>query len=1435
MNSSSRKRQLCPEEVSSSSTANNNNNNNITNSAEGIEIIDTSEELWQEISSLLPMLTYGEESNTLLSLLLGLPSEYYNSSAAYGELIGTTHNSTIERRNRNDDCPICTDHEGNITTATISSTSQEQHYLNDRVTAQEEMVIKSLSDTMERLLHLKNSSGASDVQEISIPNKRPKQHHNEEVTTRTDNIIRGQGDSSKEFLPWNVLLRVVIRLSSHAAKILRSSSSSTNTNNYCGTCQSSLRSETHKNEIDVTDIVTDIALEEKSTVIHPILQVLDRILSEIQVTMRISKSSLSSSYASPVKKEQCDKNESKAGAAAATALITMRTNSTRIPKDRFLHDWKQRSHCTRENTTASCSWGPSRYEFINDIESITAMLATRTNKPLGISVTEWQERINSIVDLLDEHCGGGNEQGQQHRYCSPLQSKSTTSLVDNSFASSPLASVTRDHVKRILNSAEPEKKQCRKYLFQAEDDVSSSSKFSSPKEEKKSPSFQRNNLQQVFKSEISNDALIIEGETTELEDAYRMAIAFSSPDTNEEVRETMERRLSILVHMLQNNNDSNNQTKFPLDGAESYLECLLNTLLQPSDPSVWIRLLTDSGGKETPMMLRRGRAVLVSFLAGLKSPGWEDSIHQLRVSPVPSQLGFLSHDDEDMSSSEAILRSSFLLPSLDKDVVTLPPAPIVTEVGLSVCIRNALEGNDVAANQSLIKSSGVSLFRGCAPYPSSNRHGDDDLMNSITAPLPNAMELTRDLFDLILRLAADDDMEHQNKSFPLRLVTPSPAESLDIVLQVASDFSDWLCPHSVSDRYRFILEEVCQSFQSFDSGNVRKESMEDDTSKSWTSRASKLLHLVKSPHLRARITLYATQFFILLCGKGEKHKQKASRNSSKQPHFYALLQQRQFSKFWDDIDGTAHGISSRSMTSRVFDLSLCQEYILPLALQCSLFLAERSHSSSSTAGNQIGQDVLSLVTILGSVLSVLAEEDLISECTHVGWAVELLSFSLSYYLFGVDNASENRYDLPQMLNNTCMWEQAATQMDKLYNNVWGRGMKKLNKDGHWQTLDTSMNYISYDIIESNHVEGRMVLIPSFNVLASALIKYTCSITTVCDDVEESWCNFVSNVLFDRYIQALGSVLAPGRNKPDAFDKTVRSLWIRYLTSTLQLMITEQTRSIEQLMEELVTPLLRRLHIKVMNRALRYQGFDGGKGKGQPDHRLPPDLVATIFTDLFKQESEQFLTKPSPSKTRKWDVYRKCIEKVFLLTPPSTFFAHPSQPGLSGYSSDALAELWKIFGQCSLTQSTLIMVSAGLHVNASATHLMPNQQNNVQDKELLKQLYNSFSSCAKQCIISSFGCFNAKAKNSSQDLIKFNILSRSVRRDLSFHGEADIGLTWWNEITNDLFALIEESAQQTDHNTASKKARSRQSDIAAVFSTLQHDLSAISHNSNNTHY
>ena len=1354
------------------------------------KIINLKDEEWQEISSLMPMLTYGEESNTLLSILLDLPAEYYG--APFDEKNEATTNDVKRRKIY---CSKC-QQDGKI-----ASSSPPQMYSNDPAILQREEIEKLLFNAVERILQVKNTSCA----QITRGEKRSKQSP-KGVDPKKNLDINGNDQSSIFVLPWNVLLRVIVRLSSHAAKI---SQSSTKNNNNCCSCSNSIQPE-EQNTNETLDSDTE---GEKVLAMHPILQALDIILSEIQVSMRISKRA---SYSSPGKEEHDDKKKMEKAATAKKSHFI-------IPQDRLLYDWKRNRDSNYNTEASNFCWGPSRYEFIKDAETITAMLRMSKCTLGNISVTEWQERVNSIIDMLDEQCGNGLTNGNcdqvQHRHCSPLQSKSTTASFDSP-ASSPLARVTRDHVKRLLNSAG-----VKKSLSQAKEDLSTSFQSSSSKEKKKSPTFPQKSLQREVKTEImSNDPLV----TEELEDAYRVAIVFSSPDTNAEVRETIERRLSILVQTLRNSNQNN----VALSGAQAYLKTLLNTLVQPSDISVWKKLMDDSGGKETPMMLRRGRAVLVSYLAMLKSPGWKEIINQLSVSPIPAQLGFLSHDDE-ASSSAAKCRSLFLLPPLSEDTVALPPAPFVTEVGLSVCIRNALEGNDLSMSRSPINTSGVSLFRSFAPYPESNCN--DDMLNSHSLSLPNMMELTRDLFDLILRLAADDDTHHKNKSFPLRLVTPLPSECLDIVLQVASDFSDWLCPHSVSDRYRFILEQVCRSFQSIDLGNVMKGKADatkyaEDPSESWYTRASTFLQLVKLPHLRARIALYLTQFFILLCGRGEKHKLKTSRNSSKQPHFYALLQQKQFSKFWDNIDNVAIGISSRRIISRVFDLSLCQKYILPLALQCSIFLTEKNHCS--THRDRVGQDVLSLVTILGSVLNVLS--DLLHDCTHLGSAVEMLSFSFSYNLFGVDNAQEcdGLVDLfPPTIRNTCMWEQASAQLQKVYDKVWGKSSKKLNNNGHWETLDTAKGYVTYKSIDANSI----VLIPSFDNLVRVLIKYASSVPSIRDNVAEAWCKFAANTVFDRYIDAFDSIQVSVRNKREVLEKTIRSLWIRYLASTLQKMITEQSankmedRSTEVLLEDLITPLLQRLHIKVMKRALRYRTFHDESEKKQPDHRLPPDLVAMIFTDLYKQESQHFLSQ-SHRNTKSWDTHRKCIETVFVMTPPSTFFAHTSYPGLSGYSSDALAELWRIFGQSSLIQSTLIMVAAGLHVNASATHLIPNQNCTSKDKELLKQRYVKFSSCVKQCIVSSFDVLNVKAEKCPQDIAKLTTLVRSVRRDLSSHGEADVGLTWWNEITNELFASVEESASHGERSTTRKKARSHKSEIAEVFSTLEHDLSAIVHQS-----
>lgn len=108
-------------------------------------------------------------------------------------------------------------------------------------------------------------------------------------------------------------------------------------------------------------------------------------------------------------------------------------------------------------------------------------------------------------------------------------------------------------------------------------------------------------------------------------------------------------------------------------------------------------------------------------------------------------------------------------------------------------LKDTPEGN-VRTYQTSARIPGVPLFRNFGPlkYSKSSSDENDNLICSIAAPLPDANEVARHLFDLTLRLATDDDSEHDNMPISLRLTTPSASESLQIILQVVSDHLAWL-------------------------------------------------------------------------------------------------------------------------------------------------------------------------------------------------------------------------------------------------------------------------------------------------------------------------------------------------------------------------------------------------------------------------------------------------------------------------------------------------------------------------------------------------------------------------------------------------------------------------------------------------------------------
>jgi len=352
-----------------------------------------------------------------------------------------------------------------------------------------------------------------------------------------------------------------------------------------------------------------------------------------------------------------------------------------------------------------------------------------------------------------------------------------------------------------------------------------------------------------------------------------------------------------------------------------------------------------------------------------------------------------------------------------------------------------------------------------------------------------------------------------------------------------------------------------------------------------------------------------------------------------------------------------------------------------------------------------------------------------------------------------------------------------------------------------------------------------------------------------------FCKFVANPMFDRYAHALQASLPSCNGNNDCqpnYEFLIVSKWIGFLALNLQDMVSSRQRTcsetprqnveeeaeealVEKILSTLTTPMLTNLHLGIMQRALHSRA---PKDRYRNDYsncwKSAPKLVASVFVGLYKQEVQHFLQKPSPAKTRRWGRYRKCLERIFDLTPPSTLFACPGgYPALSEHSANLLDDIWNQYGQCNLHRSISIMVAAGLHVNASASFItppdtLPTRERDSSSSLHLKQLKNSFSLQAKNCIINTF------FKNAQETISPpregsircFSALARSVRRELSIFGrEATVGLGWWNELTNHLRSLLKKNKEHGEQKKLKKSVSYR--DVAKACSTLQNSLTAIS--------
>ena len=1434
--------------------------------------------MWEELSNFLPMLSYGEESKDLISSLLDLSTIKFGTAADDDD-----DDDAKAKEAEKEGCyktTTCAKCKGQVVSEDECNTVQNKR---NRLLANLATALQHMLETRTKMHHVAYQSSmheryiqqesGSITNKLSTPTKRArlevdqseqKSHHH---------------PSTEIILPWNVLLRIAIRMASSVSRQYHSCNNNNN-NNLCKCLEaqgSSAGEEAalisrNNNVGELTAQGTTTKLPPTTTMHHPILQVMDIVLAELHVISRMQRSQQQDSQLS----NRCITTPTKAVKGghvvkdddqSLQSQVVLPPKSQMMPRDRMLADWTRKP----QPNSIAVYWGPSRHAILRDIESITKVIESDgESMMLSINSEEWHEKVQSLITAIDSCARAHMNQMLSLTPKKETQQQPSLALspslrrYDNSpRKTASIASIARAHVERVGSKLKAEKTLCK-----SEPPPPPFTKTNESHSEAGSVAL---NLQSVMDQEVAmkkenGDNINMEtdeDETDELEDVYRMAIAVgsSSREDDELVQEMIERRLSLLAQMVI---DPHNQQhaqcdSLNFDGAQSFLESLVHTLIQPSDPNVWLVLMEESQGQETPSMLRRGRTMLACFLVEIKAPGWEDCIKKLESSPVPSYLGYLSPQENFQSSSttkeEIMKRSSYFLPAVESGETNLPASPIVTEIGLGLCMKNYLhkdtpEGSIKTSSSS--RSSGISLFRNYGPLQyEQSCSSRSSLLDSIMSPLPNANELTRDLFDLTLRLAADEDDDHAKKPCALRLSTPSPSESLNIVLKVLIDYADWLSPHSIIQRYRFILQHLIQSFSGIGGDSVAKSasSVEADDSNfvTWSRRVSYLMKVTNTAG-QGRISLYATQFMMILCARQIKQTQQASQRK-KQPQFYHLLRLRQPSNFWNEIDKSQCIDYSSNLMASIFNLDFCESYLLPLSFHCSLLLASAPLPDKKCIGSTIQikgyTSALSLLTILLSVLEVLADNGSLHDCVCAKWALQILSYSVNYFLYGEDYVGNDGslYASSGIESSSdSMWNSIVCQLNRLCHGVWGKKRHDICGRGRYQDSSKSASEcVLYEHIGDSSFGSRAaVLMPPLDVFMTSLIKFACTLRSSTEsECITSFCQFIANQVLDRYANAIQPSLwatSECGNHVQTHQNSVSviSSWVRLLVSNLQMMVLDNKRNIEQIeqtkrvngeeavieniLADLTTPMVNDLHSHIMQRALHLKDASDNKDmQGAP----LSEHVASIFVALHRYEVDAFLTKPSSAKTKRWGVYRQCLEKVFVLTPPITLFAGPSHASLSDSSVVALESIWNQYGQCNASHSISIMVASALHVNNTARISVVGEQHNKQEME---RRYNKYSSQAKACITGTFDCFNDNGPE-EESRANFNDLIRFVRRNLSLVGqETEAGLAWWNQMSRDLLSLLNENGFKDDKSRGRKP---KGKNISKALSTLQSNLSAIS--------
>ncbi len=169
--------------------------------------------------------------------------------------------------------------------------------------------------------------------------------------------------------------------------------------------------------------------------------------------------------------------------------------------------------------------------------------------------------------------------------------------------------------------------------------------------------------------------------------------------------------------------------------------------------------------------------------------------------------------------------------------------------------------------------------------------------------------------------------------------------------------------------------------------------------------------------------------------------------------------------------------------------------------------------------------------------------------------------------------------------------------------------------------------------------------------------------------------------------------------------------------------------VKKVLIELISPALKILHGNILGLMLRSR---------PPMQRCDSlsDLVASIFVRSYNKRAE--LTKPSSAKTRRWQLYRRVLDKIFIkifmLTPSNLLFRCYCYSAVTQHTEETLMEIWGIFGRINVSHSIYVLFSDALHVEASAEEdtLFLSQD----DLSRQEELYNHLTSQVKSCILES---------------------------------------------------------------------------------------------------